>query len=103
FGRASRRDVAAELRVRLAAFLRLRQQRELAAGRRRPPLAALDHRMRRGRRQRRLDENREELEAVRRLDLPRRATRDEDAGPRLERALLAANGRRPAAIEDVEH
>ena len=42
-----------------------------------------------------LDEHGEELQAVGRLDLPRRAARDEDAGPRLELLRLAADGRRP--------
>ena len=50
-----------------------------------------------------LDEPGEELQTVRRLDLPRRPTGDEDAGSRSELELLAADGRLPIALQDVDH
>ena len=95
-GRAPGRDVADELRHRRAAVLRLREQRELAAGRRR----------RRARRvaitawlavagQRLLDEHGEERRPSADSTLPRRPARDEDAGARLELVRLAADGRLP--------
>ena len=102
-GCASGRDVAAELRHRLAAVLRVREQRELASRRCRAAVAARDHRVARRRGQRLLDEHGQKLQAVGRLDLPGRPARDEDAGPRLERQLVAADRRHPAALEDVEH
>jgi ABC-type branched-subunit amino acid transport system substrate-binding protein len=54
-------------------------------------------------RERLLDEDREELQAVRGGDAPRRSARDENARSRFESARLSTNGDRSAPREDIEH
>src|SRR5262249_42297365 len=78
-------------------------QRELASCGRRAALAARDHGVTPGRGQRLLDEHREELQALRRLDAPRRTARDEDADPWAELQLLPADGRDGAPPEHLQH
>jgi hypothetical protein len=102
-GGAPDRDVADELGHRLAAVLRLGEQRELASRSRRAALAPRDDRVSCRRGQRIFDQHGQDIEALRRLDLPRRPACDEDTGPRLELQPLVADRDDRAAGEDVEH